>query len=134
MTYNRVILAGNVGRHVKRVGDGGKVLRFTLATERWEKVGGGGGSGDGGGVERREVVEWHDVVYFHGGEVVGMIEPGVYVLVDGRLVPRVYDHEGEKRRVVEVHAQRLVVLRRGRGEVGMDVGGGGGVDGEEGPF
>lgn len=128
MTYNRVILAGNVGRHVKRVGDGGKVLRFTLATERWEKV---SGSSSDGVVGRREVVEWHDVVYFHGGEVVEMIEPGVYVLVDGRLVPRVYDHDGEKRRVVEVHAQRLVVLRRGRGD---EDGLGGGALEEDGPF
>ena len=66
MSYNKTVLVGNVGQEpeVKTFDNGGRIVRFTLATsERWKNKEG----------EKQEKTEWHNVQCNFDG-LIGVVE------------------------------------------------------------
>jgi len=121
-SVNKVILVGNLGRdpESKSFGNGGKVVKFSLATsETWNDR----ASGD-----RKEKTEWHNVVIYDEkiGEVAERyLKKGAKVYIEGAMQYREYDDaQGAKQKIAEV------VLQRFRGAMtmleGRSSGGGGG--------
>jgi single-strand DNA-binding protein len=117
-SVNKVILIGNLGRdpESRSFGNGGKVVKFSIATsETWNDR----GSGD-----RKEKTEWHNIV-----EVAERyLKKGSKVYVEGAMQYREYDDaNGAKQKIAEV------VLQRFRGALtmleGRNAGGGGGAGG-----
>lgn len=106
---NKVILLGNLGKdpQVRTMNDGNRVVSFTLATsESWKDKNTG---------DRKEKVEWHNVVIFNDG--IGKIaeqylKKGSKCYVEGQLSSRKYtDQSGSEKYITEV------VLQRFRGEL-----------------
>ena len=97
--YNRIILAGNLGRdpELRYTTSGRGVASFGLAVNRrfqrdgeWEEV-----------VSFFNIVAWADL----GENVAASIQKGHRVLVSGRLEQRSYEtSDGDKRTIVEVIA------------------------------
>jgi len=121
-SVNKVILIGNLGRdpEARSFGNGGKVVKFSLATsETWNDR----ASGD-----RKEKTEWHNVVIYDEkiGEVAERyLKKGAKVYIEGAMQYREYDDaNGAKQKIAEV------VLQRFRGAMtmleGRNAGGGGG--------
>src|SRR5450631_420425 len=108
-SVNKVILVGNLGRdpEVRTVGDGARVVSFSIATaDTWKDKATG---------ERKEKTEWHNVVIFN--ENLGKIaeqycKKGAKIYIEGQLQTREFtDKEGNQRKTTEV------VLQRFRGEL-----------------
>ena len=124
---NKVILVGNLGKdpETKEFGNGGRVVKFSLATsESWRDKGSG---------ERKEKTEWHNVVIFNEG--IGKIasqylKKGSKVYLEGQLQTRKWqDQSGVDKYTTEVVLQNFnsnLTLLDGR-----DGGGGGGGGGGE---
>jgi len=121
-SVNKVILVGNLGRdpESKTFGNGGKVVKFSLATsDTWNDRASG---------ERKEKTEWHNVVIYDEkiGEVAERyLKKGAKVYIEGAMQYREYDDaNGAKQKIAEV------VLQRFRGAMtmleGRNTGGGGG--------
>jgi len=97
---NRATLIGNLGRdpEVRRMNSGDAVVSFSLATtESWrDKMSG----------ERREAVEWHNIVIFnqHIGKIAEQyLRKGSKCLVEGAIKTREYqDRDGNPRRTTEI--------------------------------
>ncbi len=120
-SVNKVILIGNLGRdpEVRRMNSGDSVVNFSVATtESWRDKASG---------ERKEKVEWHNVVIFN--EPLGKIaeqylKKGSKVYLEGQLQTREYtDKDGNQRKSTEV------VLQRYRGELTLLDSRGGGREG-----
>jgi len=108
-SVNKVILVGNLGRdpEVRRTNSGDAVVSFSLATsESWRDKASG---------ERRERVEWHNVVIFNEGLckiAEAYLRKGSKVYIEGQLQTRTFkDRDGNERKATEV------VLQRYRGEL-----------------
>jgi len=126
---NKVILVGNLGKdpETKEFGNGGRVVKFSLATsETWRDKGSG---------ERKEKTEWHNVVIFNEG--IGKVasqylKKGSKVYLEGSLQTRKWqDQSGADKYTTEVVLQNFnsnLTLLDGR-EGGGDGGGGGGYGG-----
>jgi single-strand DNA-binding protein len=121
-SVNKVILVGNLGRdpESKTFGNGGKVVKFSLATsDTWNDRASG---------ERKEKTEWHNVVIYDEkiGEVAERyLKKGAKVYIEGAMQYREYDDaSGAKQKIAEV------VLQRFRGAMtmleGRNAGSGGG--------
>ncbi len=122
---NKVILVGRLGKdpETKEFGNGGKVVKFSLATsENWRDKNSG---------ERREKTEWHNVVIFNEG--IGKIasqylKKGSEVYLEGQLQTRKWqDQSGADKYTTEVVLQNFnanLTLLGGR-----DGGEGGGASG-----
>ncbi|MBV8972376.1 MAG: single-stranded DNA-binding protein [Sphingomonadaceae bacterium] len=102
---NKVILVGNLGKdpETKEFGNGGRVVKFTLATsETWRDRTSG---------ERREKTEWHNVVIFNEG--IGKIasqylRKGSKVYLEGQLQTRKWqDQSGADKYTTEVVLQNF---------------------------
>ncbi len=116
-------LVGNLGRdpESKTFGNGGKVVKFSLATsETWNDRASG---------ERKEKTEWHNVVIYDEkiGEVAERyLRKGAKVYIEGADAIREYDRTptAPRQKIAEV------VLQRFRGAMAMlegrNTGGGGG--------
>jgi single-strand DNA-binding protein len=131
-SVNKVIIVGNLGRdpEVRTFPSGDRVANVTIATtETWKDKQTG---------ERRELTEWHRVV-FRGG-LAGIVEQylrqGSQVYVEGSIRSRKYnDATGAERSVTEIMASEMTMLgaRQGAGgpqggNDGYDGGGAGGYD------
>ncbi len=126
---NKVILVGNLGKdpETKEFGNGGRVVKFSLATsETWRDKGSG---------ERKEKTEWHNVVIFNEG--IGKIasqylKKGSKVYLEGSLQTRKWqDQSGADKYTTEVVLQNFnsnLTLLDGR-EGGGDRDSGGGYGG-----
>lgn len=121
-SVNKVILVGNLGRdpELRTFPSGGQVANISIATtEQWKDRQSG---------ERRELTEWHNVVFNDRlAEIASQyLRKGSSVYVEGRLRTRKWqDQSGQDRYTTEIRADVLQMLS-GRGEGGAGGGGGGG--------
>jgi single-strand DNA-binding protein len=100
---NHVTLIGNMGSdaQITNFDNGGKVARFTLATNKYSNK------------KKNHKPEWHRV--FAWGNMAQFIEnygqKGKELAIHGRLVNRTYlNKEGKQRRVTEVEVKHLIGL------------------------
>jgi single-strand DNA-binding protein len=110
-SVNKVILVGNVGKdpEVRRLTSGDPVVSFSLATsESWRDKNSG---------ERKEKVEWHQVVIFNKGlcdVAEKYVTKGQKLYIEGQLQTRKWqDKNGQDRYSTEV------VLKAFKGELTM---------------
>ena len=122
-SVNKVILVGNLGAdpEVRYMSNGEAVANVRLATtESWKDKNSG---------EKREVTEWHRVVFYRKlAEIVGQyLKKGSSVYVEGRIRTRKWqDKEGQERYTTEIEANEMQMLGGRSGG-----GGGGGYSGGE---
>lgn len=104
MSYNKVILLGNLGKDPEvREFDGGKVASFTLATTDRAYT-------NKNGVQVPEATQWHNCVCFGktADFVAGYIRKGSKVHVDGKIRYRSYqDQSGATKWVTEIVVDKL---------------------------
>ena len=104
---NKVILVGNLGNDhdVRTMPNGESVANITVATsESWNDKNTG---------ERREVTEWHRIVFYRRqAEVAGeYLRKGSKVYVEGRLKTRKWqDQNGQDRYTTEIQGYVLQML------------------------
>ena len=109
---NKVILVGNLGNDpdVRTMPNGDAVAKISVATsESWNDKNTG---------ERREVTEWHSIVFYRRqAEVVGeYLRKGSKVYVEGRLRTRKWqdqngqDQNGQDRYTTEIQGDVLQML------------------------
>lgn len=128
---NKVILVGNLGKdpESKEFGNGGRVVKFSLATsESWRDKQSG---------ERKDKTEWHNIVIFNEG--IGKVasqylKKGSKVYLEGQLQTRKWqDQSGVDKYTTEVVLQNFnsnLTLLDGRdGGGGANDGGYGGREG-----
>lgn len=121
-SVNKVILVGNLGRdpELRTFPSGGQVANISIATtEQWKDRQSG---------ERRELTEWHNVVFNDRlAEIASQyLRKGSSVYVEGRLRTRKWqDQNGQDRYTTEIRADVLQMLG-GRGEGGAGGGNYGG--------
>ena len=105
-TLNKVMLIGNVGKQpeLKETPGGVPVTSFRMATsESWKDRDG----------NLKEHTDWHTVVAWRGlAKVIDkLVTKGTRIYVEGRLQTRNYeDSEGNRRQVVEILADNMLVL------------------------
>ncbi|MDX2265407.1 MAG: single-stranded DNA-binding protein [Hyphomicrobiales bacterium] len=115
--HNRAQLIGNLGKdpEIRATRDGREIASFSLATsESWRDRETG---------EKRERVEWHQVVVFSEGlvkVVKGYLKKGMRVLVEGKIATRKWqDNEGRDRWSTEIVLQgydaKLLMLEKPNG-------------------
>ncbi len=96
-TLNKVMLIGYVGRDPEVGTSGRPVCRLSVATsERWT---------DKETREKSERTDWHRVVIFNEPLIriaQKFVRTGTKIYLEGQLVPREFEANGEKRRVTEV--------------------------------
>lgn len=106
---NQVTLIGNLGGDPEFFGDADRPgARFDLATN----------DSYGSGENRKERTDWHTIVCW-GGLVKSCehLGKGDKVALAGTLRSRIWEDDGKKRRVTEVHASDLEFLKlQGRKE------------------
>ncbi|MFN9028789.1 MAG: single-stranded DNA-binding protein [Betaproteobacteria bacterium] len=113
-SINKVILIGNLGRdpETRYTADGAAITNVSIATtDSWKDKASG---------EKKEVTEWHRVVFFDRlAEVAGeYLRKGSQIYVEGRLQTRKWtDKEGQERYTTEIRADRMQMLgsRQGAG-------------------
>jgi single-strand binding protein len=104
---NKVILVGNLGNDpdVRTMPNGDTVAKISVATsESWNDKNTG---------ERREVTEWHSIVFYRRqAEVAGeYLRKGSKVYVEGRLRTRKWqDQNGQDRYTTEIQGDVLQML------------------------
>ena len=104
---NKVILVGNLGNDpdVRTMPNGELVANITVATsESWNDKNTG---------ERREVTEWHRIVFYRRqAEVAGeYLHKGSKVYIEGRLKTRKWqDQNGQDRYTTEIQGDVLQML------------------------
>ena len=114
---NKVVIVGNLGNdpEIRTMPNGEAVANISVATsESWtDKMTG----------ERREVTEWHRIVFYRRqAEVAGQyLRKGSKVYVEGRLKTRKWqDQNGQDRYTTEIQGDVLQMLdsRNGGGDFG----------------
>lgn len=104
---NKVIIIGNLGNdpEVRTMPNGGAVANISVATsESWT---------DKNTNERKEITEWHRIVFYRRqAEVVGeYLRKGSKVYVEGRLRTRKWqDQNGQDRYTTEIQGDVLQML------------------------
>ena len=104
---NKVILIGNLGKdpETRSLPSGGAVTNVTVATtDGWKDKQTG---------EKKEVTEWHSVVFFDRlAEIAGQyLKKGSKVYIEGSLRTRKWqDKEGKDRYTTEVRANDMQML------------------------
>ena len=114
-SVNKVILVGNLGAdpEVRYMTNGDAVANIRMATTKsWKDKASG---------ERREMTEWHRVVFYRRlAEIVGQyLKKGSPVYVEGRIRTRKWqDKEGQERYTTEIEATEMQMLgsRQGQGD------------------
>lgn len=110
---NKVILVGTLGRdpEVKHLPSGDAMANVSLATsESWKDKSTG---------EKKEVTEWHKVVFFKRlAEIAGeYLRKGQQVYIEGSLKTRSWEKDGQKQYTTEIVASSLQMLgSKGDGE------------------
>ena len=113
-SVNKVILVGNLGRdpETRYSAEGAAITNVSVATtDSWKDKATG---------EKKELTEWHRVVFFDRlAEIAGeYLKKGSQVYVEGRLQTRKWtDKEGVERYTTEIRAERMQMLgsRQGMG-------------------
>jgi single-strand DNA-binding protein len=106
-SVNKVILVGHLGAdpETRFMPNGDAVANIRLATtESWKDKGTG---------EKKEITEWHRVVFFRKlAEVVGQyLKKGSAVYVEGRIRTRKWqDKDGQERYTTEIEANEMQML------------------------
>ena len=106
-SVNKVILVGHLGAdpETRFMPNGDAVANIRLATtESWKDKGTG---------EKKEITEWHRVVFFRKlAEIVGQyLKKGSAVYVEGRIRTRKWqDKEGQDRYTTEIEANEMQML------------------------
>ena len=120
---NKVILIGNLGKdpETKSLPSGSAVANVTVATtEGWKDKQSG---------EKKEVTEWHRVVFFDRlAEIAGQyLKKGSKVYIEGSLRTRKWqDKEGKDHYTTEIRATEMQMLDSKGGGAGGGSGGSGG--------
>ena len=110
---NKVILVGTLGcdPEVKHLPSGDAMANVSLATsESWKDKSTG---------EKKEVTEWHKVVFFKRlAEIAGeYLRKGQQVYIEGSLKTRSWEKDGQKQYTTEIVASSLQMLgSKGNGE------------------
>lgn len=103
-SFNKIILAGNIGREAEfKALDGVNVLTFNMAvSQKWRDKNG----------NDQEHTDWFTVDYFTKSDTLkDHLVKGTPVLVEGQMVSREYeDKQGNKRIAWNVRAERLQLL------------------------
>jgi len=114
-SVNKVILVGNLGAdpEMRYMSSGDAVCNIRLATtDSWKDKNSG---------EKREVTEWHRVVFYRKlAEIAGQyLKKGSQVYIEGRLKTRKWqDKDGQDRYTTEIEATEMQMLGgRGKGRV-----------------
>ena len=108
-SVNKVILVGKLGAdpETRYTQGGDAVCTIRLATsESWKDKNSG---------EKREVTEWHRVVFYRKlAEIVGQyLKKGAQVYIEGRLKTRKWqDKDGQDRYTTEIEATEFQMLDR----------------------
>ncbi len=108
-SLNKVILVGRLGRDPEirylPSGEGERALaRFTLATTLVYKK----------GDTLHEITEWHSIYCW--GQLADFareyLRKGKQILVEGKLRSRRWEQNGQPRKVVEIEAEKIILLGR----------------------
>ncbi len=106
-SLNKVILIGNLGKdpELKYTPSGTAVCTFSLATTVSLK------DQDG---NRQDKTEWHNIkIWSKQAEFAAeYLKKGKQVYIEGRIETRSWEHEGQKRYMTEIIAQRFLMLGR----------------------
>ena len=114
-SVNKVILVGNLGAdpETRYMTNGDAVCNIRLATtESWKDKNSG---------EKREVTEWHRVVFYRKlAEIAAQyLRKGSQVYLEGRIRTRKWtDKEGQERYTTEIEATEMQMLGRREGQGG----------------
>jgi single-strand DNA-binding protein len=114
-SVNKVILVGNLGAdpETRYMTNGDAVCNIRLATtESWKDKNSG---------EKREVTEWHRVVFYRKlAEIAAQyLKKGSQVYLEGRIRTRKWtDKEGQERYTTEIEATEMQMLGRREGQGG----------------
>ncbi|MBO8428829.1 MAG: single-stranded DNA-binding protein, partial [Bacteroidetes bacterium] len=106
MSYNKVLLIGNVGRdpEVRHLESGASVATFTLATtERYKDRNG----------QYQDQTEWHNIVCWRNLADLSQnyISKGSQIFVEGKIRTRSWtDQTGQKRYTTEIVADNIRLL------------------------
>ena len=112
-SVNKVILVGNLGAdpETRYMTNGDAVCNIRLATtESWKDKASG---------EKREVTEWHRVVFYRKlAEIAAQyLKKGAQVYLEGRIRTRKWtDKEGQERYTTEIEATEMQMLGRREGQ------------------
>ena len=110
---NKVQLIGNLGKDpdVKEFDNGRKVAKFPLATTESYKNEKG---------EKLSETTWHNLVLWNGlaGVAEQYLTKGKEIAVEGRIVHRDYEKDGEKKWITEIIVSQMQMLR-GKKEEGV---------------
>ena len=109
MSINKVILLGNIGKEpeIKSFDNGGKIASFTLATTKK-------GYTTKNGTTVPDKTEWHNVKCFSGLADVceKYLHKGSKVYVEGEIIYREYEKEGQKRFITEILVDNMEMCDR----------------------
>lgn len=102
---NKVILVGNAGfdPEVKEFDNGDKIAKLSIATsETWKDHNG----------EKKTETQWHNVVFFKGlAKVVELyVKKGSQLYVEGKVLYKTFEKDGEKKYFTEINARELKLL------------------------
>jgi len=108
MSYNKVILIGNVGKdpEIHHLDSGVAVITLPIATTERIKDRNG---------EWRDMTEWHNVVFWRSlAEFVEKyVRKGSQIFVEGKIRSRSWeDQSGQKKHTTEIVAETLKLLGR----------------------
>lgn len=113
MSYNRIIIIGNVGKDVDYRDSGAcEFVQFSVATnEKYQK--------DGDWVTS---TQWHKVVAFRKTAEVARdrIRKGVQVLVEGKVQYRKWEKDGVTRYYTQILADKIMVMDKAVGDESLD--------------
>lgn len=103
-SVNKVILVGNVAAdpEIRQTAKGTTVATFPVATDRDFTSNG----------EKKKVIDFHRVVAWEKlGEICGKyLEKGKAVYIEGMVLNRAYEHNGERRYITEIRADEVNML------------------------
>lgn len=105
-TINKVQLTGNIGKkpEIKTFESGNKLARFSMATneEYTTKKG-----------DKAKETQWHNItVWGKLADLVEGLEQGTQVSIEGRLVTRSYEKDGQKKYITEVVASDVTAKQK----------------------
>lgn len=114
---NKVILVGNAGKdpEFKTLADGTCVARLALATTESYRLKDG---------EIKSRTDWHTIILWRGLATLAhqYIHKGSHIYVEGKLRNRQYeDKEGQKKYVIEIVAEELVLLDKKEKSANLEV-------------
>lgn len=109
---NKVILVGTVGKdpEMKYMPSGDAMANISVAThESWKDKNSG---------EKKEITEWHRVVFFRQlAEIVGKyVRKGQQVYIEGSLKTRSWEKDGQKHYATEIIADEMQMLGGRQGD------------------